>query len=334
MIALLRLWGDLALADPVFLGLLALLPALWFWRRRRRAALPWASLLGRSALPRTPRAALAGAPLLLELLGLGLLVLALARPQRILERIDATSRGVDIVLVLDVSGSMTSPDLDPEEQKSRLDMVKQVADRFVAGRRGDRVGVVTFARFPRVLCPPTLDLEAVRAFLSGVEPVRVQEENATAVGSGLALAVARLHQGGAKSRVVVLLTDGEENVREIEPLDAARAAAGFQVRVYAIAAGRYEYLRLPFGQLVKRQEELDTRELEEIARLTGGAFFRARDGEALQRIWEEIDRLERTELQDRRWLDARDLAAPIVAAGLLFVLLALLGRGLWPGGVP
>ena len=334
MSGLFMLGGDLALADPAFLLLLLVLPLLWLWRRRRRVrpALLWGSLAGRLSLPRGWRTRL---PLLLSLVEIGgvlLLVVALARPQEVLERVEHTAEGVDIVVCLDISTSMRFPDMDAAEERSRLQVVKEVADRFIAGRRRDRVGLVTFARFPRIVCPPTLDLEAARRFLQGVELVQVKEADGTGIGAGLMRAVAMLHQSEAKSRVVILLTDGRENIHWIEPLEAARAAKGYDVRVHTIAAGQYQYRPGFGGGFMRLPLRLDTSELEEMAELTRGRFFRARDAEALAEIWAEIDRMEKYELEDRRWVDATDLAAPVIAAGTLLLLAAGMGRFL--GGLP
>ena len=338
MIAYLKLWGDLALADPLFLVLLGLLPFLWAWRmsRRVRPALPWGGIEGRGRVPAGPRARLIGLPPTLEAAGVGLLVLALARPQKIQERVDIQSRGVDIVLCLDVSSSMELPLDDPgaEKKKSRLACIKEVAVRFVRGRKGDRVGVVTFARFPRVLCPPTLDLEAVEGFLKSIQAVRVREEDGTGIGAGLARAVALLAKSKARSRVVVLLTDGQENIHEIEPLEAGRAAEKFKVRVHTVAAVRYVYFRGPFGGVFKQEQELDTRDLEEIARMTGGRFFPARDRKALEKVWSDIDKMEKTKFKGRRWVDARDVGAPLLAWGIILVFLGLLSAVFYPGGLP
>ncbi len=338
MTAYLNLWGDLALADPVFLVLLLLLPLLWAWRRSRRCrpVLPWGGIEGRGRIPVGPRAKLAGLPVFLELLGLAFLVLALARPQRIRERVDIESRGVDIVLCLDISSSMSLPLDDPDARKpaSRLDAIKKVAIRFVRGRKGDRVGVVTFARYPRVLCPPTLDLDAVESFLKTIRVVQVREEDGTAIGAGLAKAVALLSKSKARSKVVILLTDGQENVHRIEPVDAASAAKQFKIRVHTVAAGRYTYFQGPFGRLYKQEVPLDTSDLEEIARKTGGRFFRARDRKALEKVWSDIDKMEKTELKGRRWVDARDVGAPLLAWGVCLVFLGLLSGLFYPGGLP
>ncbi len=338
MAAYLNLWGNLALADPVFLFLLLLLPFLWAWRRSRRArpVLPWGGIEWRGRMPLGPRARLSGLPLFLEILGLAFLILALARPQKILEQVEIESRGVDIVLCLDISSSMNLPLDDPgaRKQASRLEAIKDVAVRFVRGRKGDRVGVVTFARYPRVLCPPTLDLDAVESFLKSIQVVQVKEEDGTAVGAGLAKAVALLAKSKARSKVVVLLTDGQENIHRIEPREAALAAKQFKVRVHTVAAGRYAYFQGPFGGIFKREVRLDTSDLEEIARITGGKFFRARDRKALERVWADIDKMEKTELKGRHWVDARDVCAPLLAWGTCLVFLGLLSGLFYPGGLP
>jgi Ca-activated chloride channel family protein len=314
--------GTFQLGEPWFLclGILVPLALAWGTRRRRRARVRFPSLSLVRGLPRGWRHRLRFLPTLLEGLALAGLITALARPLSGKEEVLLESEGVDIVLVVDRSGSMTHQDM--AEGKSRLAVAKEVVGRFVEARTRDRLALVVFARFADLRCPPTLDGEALLDFLEDVQPALVEGEDGTAVGVGLARAVEVLRGSSAKSRVVVLLTDGENNVADVEPLEAAQFAKAEGVRVYTIAAGRFVFGYNPFaGGLVATEGELDTRELEAIAQTTGGRFYRAHDADALQGVYEEIDRLEKTPIEDRRFTDFTDLY-PFVLLPSLFVYFA------------
>ncbi len=317
------------LADPAWLCLLALLPlGLWLRARRGTSAVPLgaAALLGDDWLPRTLRQRLLWLPRTLQVAGLCLLVVALARPvERVEEPRDA--EGIDLLLVLDLSSSMTANDLDP--RRTRLKVAKEAAARFVRMRPDDRIGLITFARFPDVRCPLTLDHEALLEILSSVQLVTSDgPEDATGIGAAVAHAARVLEGSGARSRVAVLLTDGEENValagkqREIAPAHAAQLCEQLGVRVYSIAAGIGR--RDPSGALIP----LDTRALRALAQRTGGAFQAAVDAANLSAIYERIDTLERAPTPDPEYrTEDRHLA--FLIAGLLLLVLGGVLRTTW-----
>ncbi len=276
---------------------------------------------------------LAWVPDALRLVALCALVLALARPVRGNVQRDVVSEGVDIVLVVDRSGSMQFEDLEPDT--TRLEVVKDVVGEFATRRMTDREGaadncaLVTFARFPKLLCPFTLDVSALTGFLDGVEMVKYQEEDGTAIGVALAKAVSVLRGSAAKSRVVVLLTDGENNRFEISPDQAAELAAEEGIRVYTIYSARYHYVQRGLRGLVPSKEGFDTTELERIAQLTGGRFYHARDRESLEEIYAEIEELERTERTERTYEEAFDVYTWLLLPGIALYTLAWLFGATW-----
>lgn len=305
-------FGDLGFADPLFLlGVPLGLCIVAFGRARRGRAVGRVSILPFQPA-RSLKQRLAFLPTTMAGLALGLVCIALARPLRgnVIE--DRTSEGVDLLLVVDRSGSMSHRDM--EAGLARLDVVKEVVLDFARRRMSDEegasdyVGLIAFARFPRVVSPFTLDADGLAGFLEGVETVKEPAEDGTSIGVGLAKAVQILAESTAKSKVVVLLTDGENNGTEIAPLDAARLAAEKHIRVHTVFAAKHEMVHDPFrGGWVPSGREPDTRELEEIARITGGSFFRARDRAGLEATYADIERMERTPRTSRRFEEAHDL---------------------------
>jgi len=331
----LTLWGEYALADPLVLALVPLALAL-FWYGRARAGRVVGRVGVAPALPRSWRQHLSWIPPLLQLAGVVLAIGALARPLRSNVESERHSEGVDIALVLDRSGSMQFDDL--ENGKSRLEVVKNVVGRFAERRMTDRddaadsVALITFARYPRLLCPFTLDVDALQGFLAQVELAKHQEEDGTAIGVGLAKAVAVLRDSDARSRVCVLLTDGENNVNDITPQAAAELAAEEHIKVYTIFAARYTYQYSPFqGGWVRAglADSVATGDLERMAALTGGRFYRATDSEDLEQIYAEIESLEKTPRQERVFEETYDLYPWLLVPALACAALAQLSRASW-----
>jgi Ca-activated chloride channel family protein len=234
---------------------------------------------------------------LLRLAALAFLILALARPQTGTGEEKTTEHVVDIMVSLDVSGSMATLDFHPD---NRLGAAKLEARRFVEGRRQDRIGLVVFAGQSITLSPLTVDRLAVLALLDRVQMGML--EDGTAIGLGLGNAVNRLKASDAKSKVIILLTDGVNNAGEIDPITASDLAKQFGIRVYTIGVGKEGEALLPiqdprFGtRLIKVETQIDEKMLAEIARKTGGLYFRARDERGLREIFKQIDKLERTEI--------------------------------------
>ncbi len=314
-----RLTG-LGLLAPGALWLVCALALVLLWRRRGPrpdVGLATAAFLVGATSART---VLRPLPRLLEVAGLLSLIVALAQPVA-REPLPRAKEGIDIVLCMDTSSSMTARDLDPA--RTRLEVARDAALRFVAARPQDRIGLVAFARYPDLVCPPTLDHEALGSVLTDVVVVAGDgPEDATGIGAAVARAAEVLQRGRARSKVVILLTDGEENVAlegavgEIAPVHAAQLCERLGVRVYAIAAGLRR--RDATGTWVR----LDTAPMRRLAERTGGVFHPAKDAQALGQVYARIDAMERAVLEDARFvLIDRRLAFVLWALGLL-----LLGR--------
>ena len=235
---------------------------------------------------------------LTRLLAMIFLIAALARPQTGTGEEKTTEQVVDIVIALDISGSMATLDFHPD---NRLVAAKLEAKRFIEGRRHDRIGLVIFSAQSVTQCPLTVDHQAILSLLDKIQLGML--EDGTAIGVGLANAVNRLKNSEAKSKVVILLTDGVNNTGEIDPLTAAELAKQYGIRVYTIGVGKEGQSILPiqdprFGLRYLRVEtQIDEQMLQAISKKTGGAYFRAQDERALREIFQEIDRLEKTEIQ-------------------------------------
>ncbi|MBI3820091.1 MAG: VWA domain-containing protein [Planctomycetes bacterium] len=312
------------LADPwMLLFILLIPPALW-WRSRRREP---AALVGNGAmfasLPGTWRVTFAPLPRILQIGSILCAIFALARPV-VRERVPLKTEGIDILLCIDLSSSMQATDMDENGQLSRLDLVKAKARNFVEARVNDRIGLLTFAAFPELRCPLTLDHDALLRFIRDTELVkRGSEFDRTGIGLALARGSQIMKNSESRSRVVVLLTDGQENVREIEPVEAARLAKQFNIRVYTIGAGRGD--ETFFGM-----QPIDFGELKEVAREADGKFFLARDAGALDETYKAIDALEKVQLSDPRyryeekfqWIFAPGIACFALALALRWTLFA------------
>ncbi|MBF0215861.1 MAG: VWA domain-containing protein [Candidatus Omnitrophica bacterium] len=261
----------------------------------------------------------------LRALALCLLVLALMRPQKGIEETKVRSEGIDIVLGVDVSGSMMAEDFVLKgERKNRLEAVKEVVRDFIKKRSNDRIGLVVFAGAAYMQCPLTLDYGVLLKFLDRIDIGMV--EDGTAVGDGLSTALARLKDVDSKSKVVILLTDGINNAGRVDPDHAAEMAHAIGVKVYTIGAGSKGEVPYPardfFGNKVYQWVKIDVDDasLQKIAEVTGGRYFRATDTEKLKEIYSEIDRLERTKMEITSYGDYRELF-PLFA---LFAMAAML----------
>lgn len=308
---------------PWMLLLLLALPTLILWRRRRpdarSAAVHWGRLPG--ARPGFGVWVLRGVEAL-PWLAFGLAVVALARPQQGLDQSEIASKGVDICLAIDISPSMRAEDMGGGD---RLAVARNTAREFVRGRPHDRIGLVGFAATAFTQCPLTLDHDTLQELLQGLDFGLA--EDGTAIGMGLATSVQRLRESKTPSKVVVLLTDGENNRGAIDPLTAADLARALGVKVYTVLVGRPSMAPVPvpdpvFGTtVVMRPVSVDDKPLIEIARRTGGRFFRAGDSAALAGIYSEIDRLERAPIRALVYREYKDLGPALlaIAAALLGV---------------
>ncbi len=337
---------DGAFRDPMFLLGLILVPLVYLAAARLPASVTFSSLSIPDAGPESLRARLTKLPALLTALAAGAFVVGMAGPRTG----DATSiqrrDGIAIAMVVDHSGSMIALDFaEGDQSKSRLDVVKQVFRDFVLGGNGaggradDLIGLIAFGTFADGLCPLTLDHANLVAILDDLEIAR-DNESGTAIGEGLALAVERLRQNPARSKVAILLTDGVNNAGDIAPLQAAELAAQFGVKVYAIGAGRTGPapvpVRLPNGQVVleRRYVEIDEATLEAIAERTGGQYFHATDEDSLAKVIQQIDQLERTQISEVRYLQYEHHYAAFVGVGALFLALACVASGTWLRRLP
>lgn len=319
---------------PLYLAWLGLWLLPRWLARRRTAALRFSSLrhLGRLRPSRSLvlRRLVEG----LRLVTVALLLLAMARPQTGRQHTQVRAVGIDIVLVLDASGSMQALDLDADrpigKRRNRLEVARSVVEEFVKKRENDQIGLVVFGAEAFTQCPLTLDHGILATFLDRLEIGMAGD--ATAIGSALGVAVKRLRQSEAESKVIILLTDGRNNAGALSPKKAAEIARTFGVKVYAIGVGSPG--RAPFlvdsifgRQVVYQDVDLDEAGLEEIAALTGGAYYRAQDSGALAAIYGEIDQLEKTEILTHSYMEYNERFGRFVlpAVALLLAELVLLG---------
>lgn len=322
------LWSVLTadhLAEPWFLALLAPLALVVVWQLgRRRAAVDGGSERLLAGLPRTLTQRTAWLPGALLVAAAVLLIVALARPQKGRQETKVITEGVDILLVVDISSSMTKEGL--EAGSENIEVVKRVVRRFADGRADDRLGLISFAKLPRTVCPLTLDNDAIAGHLRDLECVQTNgPDDGTAIGAALGHAARKLMDSDAETKLVLLLTDGVENQMQILPEEAAALCADLGIRVYTIGAG-VNLVRDIFGNV--REVELETAMLEHIAEVTDGRFYRARSASVLEQVYAEIDQLETTEREDVRYTDYDDLYQHLLLpAAALLALALLLGRG-------
>jgi Ca-activated chloride channel family protein len=312
-------------------GLLALaLLALLAWRvvrqRGRRATLvfPGTGPLRAIRPPLTVR--LRHLPLALRVGGLALLVVAFARPQSGRHEEEMLTEGIDIVLSVDISGSMRTEDFRP---KNRLEVAKDVVSQFVRGRRNDLIGLVVFAANAYTRCPLTLDYGVLLDLLRRVE-IAPREEDGTAIGMGLATAAARLKDARGKSKVIILLTDGRNNRGEIDPLSGARLAQALGIKVHTIGVGTEGKAPYPIDdpilgrRYIEVEADIDEDTLQAIARATGGRYFRAVDSRSLQTIFSTIDAMETSEIRVRGYTRYTELFPWFLYPGAALILAELL----------
>ncbi|MBK7409270.1 MAG: VWA domain-containing protein [Saprospirales bacterium] len=319
-------------AQPYFLLLLLLLPVAgwWYWRngRMREVALKFSDLRPWQA---TWKTLLMQALPYVRLFAFGLLIIALARPQDIFKKEEIKGEGIDIFLVMDVSNSMLAEDFSP----NRLEVCKQVAEAFVEKRRYDRIGLTIFSGEAFTQCPITTDHRVVMEFLSQLR-TDLFEEQGTAIGMGLSSAVNRLKDSDAESKVIVLLTDGDNNAGYIPPLTAAELAKKYNIKVYTIGVGTDGYAKMPFmqranGELIYRNVRVEINEelLTEIADITGARYFRAVSEKVLAGVYESIDQLEKTEIEITTITRTAEAFYPFAGVALLLLLLEWLTHHLF-----
>ena len=314
--------------NPAFLAGLFVIPFLaWDYFRKtqkRKASIRFPSLAIMKRVPVSMAYRARHILLVLRLLAIALLCVAMARPQYGEAIEDITTNGIDIVLALDISSSMKTMDFKP---KNRLFVAKQVIENFILGRKSDRIGLVVFSGKSFTQCPLTLDYGIVVQFLRRTDFGMV--EDGTAIGTGLMNAANRLRQSGAKSKIIVLLTDGANNSGEVDPIMAAKAAKALGIKVYTIGVGKegdqpMEIDDPMFGKrIVSVKTDVDEPTLKSIANVTGGNFYRARDAKALAEIYQTIDKLEKTEIKTNSYYRYHELFRNLLILALLLLFLEI-----------
>lgn len=314
--------------NPEWLWALALLPVLallqyWHYKKRRLSQVVYSDVSDLKKLPGNWRSIGNWLTYATQLVSIILIIVALARPQMRNTVVERFSEGIDIMLVIDISSSMLAEDLKP----NRLLAVKNVAEEFVNRRQNDRIGLSVFAREAITLVPPTLDYRLVRQQLRTLDLGIVKD--GTAIGVGVATAVNRLRNSEAESKVIILLTDGENNAGEIDPITSAQLAQTYSIRMYTIGASTEGTAPYPvedpvFGRRYYNiRVDIDEPMLTEMAEMSGGQYFRALDTEGLRQIYSEIDELERTDIEEIIYIDREDLYHQFLFPGLLFLTLSI-----------
>ena len=317
-------------ASPGYLFLLLLLIPIvgWYvWKlHNTNAAVQLSSTASLRQQPKSLRVWLIHIPFVLRVVVIILLSLALARPQLSNRWQSESTEGIDIMMALDISGTMLGEDLKP----NRLEAAKTVATDFVMSRPNDQIGLVVFAGESFTQCPLTTDHSVLVNLFQSVKFGMI--EDGTAIGLGLANAVNRMKDSPTKSKVVILLTDGSNNRGDIDPQTAAEIAKTFNIRVYAIGVGSYSKevkvpIHTPYGvQYGTMSSEFDETTLRTIAQMTGGEYFRATDNNSLRAIYSQIDQLEKTKIRVREYSKRTEHFAPFLMVALACMLLELLIR--------
>jgi Ca-activated chloride channel family protein len=323
------MFGNMEFAYPGYLFLLILVPlmAAWYWFRQGKST-PTLQVSGTEAFEssrKTIRQYLYHGMVVLRLIALALLILALARPQSTLKRQNVSIEGIDIVLALDISSSMLAQDLKPD----RLEAAKGVSQEFFSGRPNDRIGLVVFSGEAFTQCPLTTDHTIMENMLEDIKSGIIQD--GTAIGDGLAIAISRLKESQAISKVIILLTDGVNNAGSIDPASAAEIAKIYGIRVYAIGAGTHGYapypVQTPFGLQYQNMEvEIDEALLQNVADMTDGKYFRATDNSSLEKVYSEIDQLEKSKIDVTEFRKKKEEFLPLAFMALVLLLLEILSR--------
>jgi Ca-activated chloride channel homolog len=314
----------------IALGLIPLLHA-WWSHRSKPAALSFSQAIPLNQSEKDPIRIL----LYLRYLALFFVVIALARPQNSFKFLDRNTSGIDIMMVMDVSASMNIEDL---AERSRLEVAKDTMESFIRGRSSDRIGLIAFSGEPMTLAPATLDYGLLTR---GLKQIKIGVlKDGTAIGDGLSLALSHLRTSHARSRVVILLTDGDNNIGQINPATAGELAAGYGVKVYTIAIGREGRVKMPirqqgiFGNVVTTYQWFDNalnpELLKQIAEKTNGKFYRVTDESALESVFKEIDQLEKTDIKIKEKVHYEEMFHhPLKVAFFILILTLILERVWW-----
>jgi len=316
-------------ANPGYLYLLIIIPLLivWYWFRykSREPEMSFSDVGAFDGDTKSPKVWLRHSLFVLRLLALALLIIAIARPQSTSRKKNISVEGIDIVLALDVSGSMLARDFKPD----RLEAAKKIAKDFISKRPDDRIGLVIFSGEAFTQVPLTTDHAMINDMFREIKSGMI--EDGTAIGDGLATAVSRLEESDAISKVVILLTDGVNNAGSVDPMSAAEIAKLYGVRVYTIGIGSRGYapypVQTPFGtQMQQMKVQIDEDLLQKIAKETGGHYFRATGNAKLREIFKEIDKLEKSKIDIQEFRKKYEMFLPFALIALALFMLEILLR--------
>lgn len=324
-------------ANPEFLFLLVLIPALvvWYFYRLKRnhADLRVSEISGFDGTGRSLKMVAYHSLYVIRLLAITILIFALARPQTNLSRQDVTVEGIDLVIALDVSGSMLAMDFKPD----RLEASKAIAVEFIDGRPDDRIGLVIFSGETFTQCPITTDHAVLKNLFMDIKSGMI--EDGTALGDGLATAVNRLRGSKAISKVIILLTDGVNNMGSLDPRSAAEIAKLYGIRIYTIGVGTIGMapypVQTPFGMQTQMEEvKIDEPLLKEIAQTTDGKYFRATNNEKLRAVYKEIDKMEKSKIDVTEFRKKKEEFLPLVLVAFALLGIEFLLRYLYLKNIP
>lgn len=320
--------GDITFLHPHFFWLFLLLPLAAGWhiwtKRQEQATLKISSLNGFKAVP-SILAMMRPLLFALRILAMSSIIVALARPRsQDVNTRTITTEGIDIVMAMDVSASMLSRDLKP----NRMAALKKIAEEFVEDRPNDRIGLVIYAAESYTKTPLTSDHELVKQVVRSVNYDNSVLKDGTGIGTGLVTAVSRLKSSKAKSRIIILLTDGKNNAGTVAPETAAGIANEFDIKIYTIGIGTNGYAMQPSGEIIAGEMifknlpvEIDEEMMKSIAKKTGGKYFRATDNNSLKAIYNEINTLEKSEIKDKRYLNYDEKFRPFLWIGLVLIVI-------------
>lgn len=309
--------------SPGFLWLLLVIPVylVWYywWYERNRLIVSLSYDPHKIAKPKFNWGFLRVIPVILQIFGAILAILALARPISALETQERYAEGIDIMLVLDTSGSMETEDFPP----NRLEVAKSTATKFISGRLDDRIGIVLFAEDAFSYAPLTLDYGLLKKQISTISS-NIMPKEGTAMGSAISVAINRMAEDKSPSKVMILLTDGASNRGQIDPITAAQLAKENKIKIYAIGIGKKEFQRRSFLGVQTIKSDLDEETLKKIAELTNGKFYRSEDPESLNKIFEIISKLEKIEIKEESYREETDVYADLLIWSLGAFVLAFL----------
>jgi len=329
------MFSGLEFAHPAFFWLFIIIPAMvgWYiWREQQlQGSLSVSAVRGFTSTVRSRLPTFRHSSIVLRSLAIAALILALARPQSSLSWQNSTTEGIDIMIASDISGSMLAEDFQP----NRLEAGKNIAIDFIKNRPDDRIGLVIFSGESFTQCPLTIDHDVLINLYQDVKYGMI--DDGTAIGMGLATAVNRLKGSEAKSKVIILLTDGSNNMGSIPPLTAAEIAKDFGIRVYTVGIGTHGFapypVQTPFGvQMQKIPVDVDEGTLTKIANITGGKYFRATDNQTLVNIYTQIDKLEKAKIDVTQFHKKTELFLPFALISLLLLSAEFILKNTWLRG--